>query len=499
MKASSVLSMVGALLVVWFMENASPVCAADEPKWQSLLPAVDVKTQSVAGQWTKTETGLSVAAGQGARLWLPFAPTGEYDVRIRFTRQSGIHSVALFFPHGPGQAAFEADAWGQHLGGIQNIGGQSIRENPTRRANVALKNGTEYSMTVEVRQGQIRSLLDDEVIATYKTDGRDLSVPDLWSLPNKKSLGIGAWESQTTFHSIEARMLNGKPVPGLGTEPPAVASTTTPPTTTPQTTKSTKSAPPATTKPSPPTTTKSSPKSSSKTSTKTATKSADGKRVLIVIANQDFFYREYADPRAELERAGFQVTVAAGRRGPCRPHPNSGQTGGDGTVMSDLALADVNAKDYETMLFSGGWGSSAYQFAFNGRYNNPNYNGEQPVKARVNQLINDFLKQGKFVCALCNAVSVLAWARVDGQSPLKGKTVCAPTRQAAAGIYNGQPAQPSCRWHPEANGAILSPAGAIGRPGTAEDDVTVDGQIVTGEDDISARAMGRKIVELLSK
>lgn len=490
MKASSVWSVVGAILVAWSVESAPLVCAADEPKWQSLMPAVDVKTQSVAGQWTKSEAGLTVAAGQGARLWLPFAPTGEYDVRIRFTRQSGIHSIALFFPHGTGQAAFEADAWGQHLGGIQNIGGQSIRDNPTRRANVTLKNGTEYKMTVEVRQGQIRSLLDDQVIATYKTDGQDLSVPDLWSLPDKKSLGIGAWESQTIFHSIEARMLNGEPVPRLSAESPAVASTTTPPTT-----RSTKAAPPATTKSSPPAT----PKTSSKSSTKSATKSADGKRVLIVIANQDFFYREYADPRAEFERAGFQVTVAAGRRTPCRPHPNSGQSGGDGTVMPDLALADVNAKDYDTMLFSGGWGSSAYQFAFNGRYNNPHYNGEQPVKARVNQLINDFLKQGKYVCALCNAVSVLAWARVDGQSPLKGKTVCAPTRQAAPGIYNGQPAQPSCRWHPEANGAILSPAGALGRPGTAEDDVTVDGQIVTGEDDISARAMGRKIVELLSK
>ncbi|MDB5340118.1 MAG: DJ/PfpI family protein [Planctomycetaceae bacterium] len=495
MKASSVWSVVvGALFVIWSVGSASPVFAAEEPAWQSLLAAVDVKAQAVAGQWTKSEAGLTVAAGQGARLWLPFAPTGEYDVRIRFTRQSGGHSIALFFPHGPGQAAFEVDAWGEHLGGIQNIGGKSIRDNATRSGNQTLKNGMEYTMTVEARQGQIRALLDDQVIATHKTDGGDLSIPNLWALPNKKSLGIGAWDSQTIFHSIEARMLNGKPVPRLGTEPPAVASTPSPPTK-----PSTKSAPPATTKSSPPTSTKSSPKSSTKTSTKAATKSATGKRVLIVIANQDFFYREYADPRAELERAGFQVTVAAGRRAPCRPHPGSGQTGGEGIVTPDLALADVQAKDYDTMLFSGGWGSSAYQFAFNGRYSNPTYNGDQPTKAKVNQLINDFLKQGKYVCALCNAVSVLAWARVDGQSPLKGKTVCAPTRQAAPGIYNGQPAQPSCRWHPEANGAILSPAGALGRPGTAEDDVTVDGQIVTGEDDISARAMGRKIVELLSK
>ena len=55
------------------------------------------------------------------------------------------------------------------------------------------------------------------------------------------------------------------------------------------------------------------------------------------------------------------------------------------------------------------------------------------------------VNQDKYVAALCNGVSVLAWARVNGRSPLQGKRVCAPVRQAAAGIYNGRPAQPSCR------------------------------------------------------
>jgi putative intracellular protease/amidase len=220
--------------------------------------------------------------------------------------------------------------------------------------------------------------------------------------------------------------------------------------------------------------------------------------MLMIIANQDFFYREYGEPRAEFERAGFQVTVAAGRRGSCNPHPGSGQSG-SGTVQADLALSDVRTGDYDAVLFSGGWGASAYQYAFNGRYNNPVYNGDPAVKAQANRIIGEFIAQDKYVAALCNGVSVLAWARVNGRSPLAGKRVCAPTREAAAGIYNGRPAQPSCRWHPEANGAILSPAGSLGQPGTAADDVMVDGKILTGEDDISAREMGRRLVSLLSR
>ena len=139
-----------------------------------------------------------------------------------------------------------------------------------------------------------------------------------------------------------------------------------------------------------------------------------------------------------------------------------------------------------------------YQFAFSGRYNDPAYNGSREIRQEANRLVNEFLAAKKYVCALCNATSILAWARVDGRSPLEGKQVCAPTREAPPGIYNGRAGQPSCRWHAEVNGARLSPPGAVGQRGTAMDDVIVDGLIITGEDDISAREMGRKMAELLT-
>lgn len=219
----------------------------------------------------------------------------------------------------------------------------------------------------------------------------------------------------------------------------------------------------------------------------------------MILANRDFFYREYGDPRAEFDRARFHVTVAAGRRGACTPHGGSGQGPDGGNVQAELALSEVRVQDYDAVLFSGGWGASAYQFAFPGRYDNPVYNGDPAVKAQANRIINEFIAQDKYVAALCNGVSVLAWARVNGRSPLAGKRVCAPVRQAAAGIYNGRQAQPSCRWHPESNGAVMSPPGVIGQSGTAADDVMVDGKILTGEDDISAREMGRRMVQLLSQ
>ncbi len=438
--------------------------AAERPeRWESLRDAVDPARDGVAGSWSKSD-GLRVAAAMGARIAMPAAPPAEFDFRVSFTRQTGVHSIAIFFPHGAGRAAFEVDAWGEHLAGFQNVGGRSIRENPTRRPNVQLENGRRYTMTLEVRTGQVRGFLDDQLIATLATDGRDLALSDLWSMPNAKALGLGAWNCDTVFHSVELRRVSET---AARTSPPPPVSTPVIPA---------PATPPATT-----------------------AKAASAKRVLIVVANHHFFYREYGDPRAELEKAGIRVTVAAGTKGVCRPHSGSGEGRDGGAVQADLALADVKADDYDAILFSGGWGSSAYQFAFPGRYDDATYNGTAAVKREANRVIGDFVKQDKYVCALCNGVTVLAWARVDGKSPLQGKRVCAPTRQAAPGIYNGQRAQPSCRWHPQQNGAQLVPAGSIGRPNTAEDDVVVDGKIVTGEDDISAREMGRRIVQLLAQ
>ncbi|MCE9603422.1 MAG: DJ-1/PfpI family protein [Planctomycetia bacterium] len=452
--------------------------------WTSLLAEIDV-ARAPAGTWKKTDDGLRVAAAPSARVELPATASPEYDLRISFTRHTGRDSIALLFPHGKGQAAYEVDAWGLHLAGIQNIGSRDIRNNVSRRNDTPLVNGRRYTMLLEVRKDQVRGLLDGNVVTTYAGDGSELALSNLWTLSSPRALGLGAWESETTFHSVEFRAAGGSSTP-------AAVATTKPVVDTPTTTM----------KPAPTTVAKPQAKPGVRPSGRAnyrgvaAASNTGKKRVLIVIANHHFFYREYADPRAALESAGIEVTVAAGQRAPCRPHPNSGQSDA-GVVQPDLALADVKSANYDAILFSGGWGASAYQFAFNGRYDDAAYNGYPNVKTGVNRLIGEFIAQDKYLCGICNGVSVLAWARVNDASPLLGKRICAPPGPAAPGIYDGQRAQPSSRWHPEANGAVIAPAGSIGVVGNTTDDVLVDGKIITAEDDYSAREAGRRLAQLL--
>ncbi len=216
--------------------------------------------------------------------------------------------------------------------------------------------------------------------------------------------------------------------------------------------------------------------------------------VLIVIANNDFYYTEYSAPRAALEEAGIPVVVGAGRRVLSVPHANTGYTSGNGSVMPDIALADARASDYSAIVFVGGWGAAQYQYAFSGTYNNAAYNATPAIRAAANRLINEFVAQDKLVTGVCYGVSVLAWSRVNGQSLLQGRT--ATTAQFNSPTNNLPEAGPY-RWHLETNGATAFTGGTLGDQASRFDDVLVDGRIVTGENYDSARLLGVTIADRL--
>lgn len=228
--------------------------------------------------------------------------------------------------------------------------------------------------------------------------------------------------------------------------------------------------------------------------------------VLMVIADQrDFFYQEYGDTKLSLEEAGLSVQVAATTTNPSWPHSGSGQGASSGMVVPDLPLSAVDASDYSAIVFVGGWGSSMYQYAVNGNYYDAHYNGNPATKAIVNDLINDFIDQDKYVTAICHATTVLAYARVDGVSPIAGKNVTTPQGGATAGggpgVFldgvNYNYFELAQRTMMEWNGGIVADAMSIGETDSSWDDVVVDGKIITAQDNISAREFGRVIGEHL--
>ena len=181
---------------------------SDEP-WVDLLKQVNLGSAN-AGDWQWQDEELHTDASTASRIALPFRPTGEYDFRITFTRHTGNDSIALIFVAGTAQATFEIDAWRKNLAGIQSIDDETIETNSTRVENQALRNGQKYAAEVRIRADRVEAYLDGTHLTTYHGNGSNLGMPIGWRLFNDRtSLGIGAWDSSTTFHSVEIRTLSG--------------------------------------------------------------------------------------------------------------------------------------------------------------------------------------------------------------------------------------------------------------------------------------------------
>lgn len=218
------------------------------------------------------------------------------------------------------------------------------------------------------------------------------------------------------------------------------------------------------------------------------------KPVVLVIANEDFHHAEYAATRAALESRGLRVVVAAGEVRLARPQ---GYRVG-GTVLPDLALSRVTASDHAAVVFVGGWGASAYQYAIAGTYQHAAYRPQPAITREVNRIVGAFSAAGKPVAGLSHGVTVLAWARVDGTSPLRGRIVVGPAGGMPAiriGATIHPDAEQPARWQIEANGATMLTSGSIGNPLSTTDDVVVDGRIITAE---NVDAAGR-FAELLAQ
>ena len=168
------------------------------------------------------------------------------------------------------------------------------------------------------------------------------------------------------------------------------------------------------------------------------------KSVLMIIAKQNFRDEEFAEPRKILERAGAQVTVA------CSSLQEAAGVLGKVRVKPDITLEQVNATDYDAVIFVGGPGAKEHW--------------DDPAAHRIAREAHE---AGKLVCAICIAPVTLANAGV-----LEGKR---------ATVFHGE-------------SATLQEAGAI-YTGTS---LEQDGTIITADGPKAAAAFGNAIRDALA-
>lgn len=172
--------------------------------------------------------------------------------------------------------------------------------------------------------------------------------------------------------------------------------------------------------------------------------SLSGKRILILIAPENFRDEEYLVPREHLEKEGAQITVASAQR-EC-----TGKLGAKVTADLLLDQAEHECADYGATIVVGGGGVRQY-------FDNP----------AAKNICRFTLEAGKVLAAICAGPGLLAHAGV-----LQGRTATsheseADTLRRFGANYTGQA-------------------------------VTVDGKIVTANGPDAAEQFAEKVAEILA-
>ncbi|ADE36751.1 DJ-1/PfpI/YhbO family deglycase/protease [Methanohalophilus mahii] len=171
------------------------------------------------------------------------------------------------------------------------------------------------------------------------------------------------------------------------------------------------------------------------------------KKILMVIAQENFRDEEFLQPREIFENAGFDITVATNQKKVAR-----GMLGGK--VKPDTTISSEKANSYDAIVISGGGGAKQYL------WDNKELHG----------IVQDAYNQDKLIAAICISPVVLAKAGI-----LKGKK---------STVFND----------PESVKQIKK-----GGAEYQDKDVIIDGNIITARDPKVASSFGKSVLEFLKK
>ena len=177
-------------------------------------------------------------------------------------------------------------------------------------------------------------------------------------------------------------------------------------------------------------------------------KTLDGKKVAMIIAFKDFRDEEYFVPKEALEKAGAEIKTASNKMGRA-----IGADGGDTEV--DLLVSEINPAEFHAVVFIGGPGCLE------------NLDNESSYR-----VIKEAVSQNKVLASICISPVILAKAGV-----LEGKKAT-----VWSSVMDRSPVR------------ILKDNGAIYQ----DEDVVVDGKIITGNGPGVAKEFGETIVEVLT-
>jgi hypothetical protein len=202
--------------------HVPPAIDLNDGHWIDLLKDVNPDRDAIEGRWLKVGRRIEVApvsqAAKCVRLMLPRSVEGSYDLLAEFTRTKGTDSAMLALPVGSRQCNLVFSAYAGQDGGLEAIDGLGVHKenNPALRHPNSLVNGKEYRVLAQVRtrddNAVIDTWLDGKPFVHWAGKQSSLSTSKGWELPERWHVGVGAYESAVTFHTVRLRPVGGDAV-----------------------------------------------------------------------------------------------------------------------------------------------------------------------------------------------------------------------------------------------------------------------------------------------
>jgi len=185
------------------------------------------------------------------------------------------------------------------------------------------------------------------------------------------------------------------------------------------------------------------------------------KRVLMMVS-EGFYAPEYYIPFKEFKKAGFKITTATKYKRATRPDER--QVSSYPAVYGDITFKEINAGDFDAIVFAGGNG--AWEDFF------PN--------EKVHNVLKSFMDEDKLVALLCSSVGLLGVAHNlsgDGEPVAVGRNVTGYKRVKGLLVEMGK-----VKYFP----------GEKGKP-----HVVVDDNLITGRDPLSSELFASTVINHL--
>lgn len=198
------------------------------------------------------------------------------------------------------------------------------------------------------------------------------------------------------------------------------------------------------------------------------------------------WFEEFAVPYTAFRQAGCEVIVASPRGGaaPIDPRSLENVEATPDNEAAKAALADtrkldssLHAADFDAIFFPGGHGTMF----------------DLPDDPEVQRQVTEFAEAGKVLAAVCHGPACLVGAMLrDGTPLIRGRRLTSFTdsEERAVELDDKMPFLLEDRLR--ALGAEFMPAGDW------QDNVVIDGNLVTGQNPQSSASVARAVLELLS-